>query len=187
MLSLKSLWLRLPTSSDLAQASDECGLTGFPSSIEFIYYASRDGQSALLHGETIMCPRRISPACVWKLYVRTIFESGTSVLEFVGERRLESVTRITLFMKTRLSEYPPTHPETTIGNTKLRRYYYLVNGIYPSWRVFLDTIAQPQIKKEKRLAFSKKRFVKELKEFLKYCFEGSVYLVSLVDCGRKPP
>jgi hypothetical protein len=59
------------------------------------------------------------------------------------------------FNRIRMGRWPPTISETMIGTLSLARYYYLADGIYPRWRIFVRCITDPRTVKEE--AFSRQQ------------------------------
>ncbi len=85
----------------------------------------------------------------------------------------------------RLGQYPPSHLTVNIAGMDLYWDYYLVDGIYPPWRIFIDTFANPRNKKEK--AFSRQQeSVRKAVERLFGVFKRFGILRNLVDYGRNP-
>jgi Plant transposon protein len=54
----------------------------------------------------------------------------------------------TLFKKIRTGAWPPCRPETVISGMPLTWYYYLVDGIYHRFRIFVSTFSNPRNLKE---------------------------------------
>lgn len=55
-----------------------------------------------------------------------------------------------LFNAVRNGRWPPIRPETSLNGLALNWYYYLTDGIYPRFRIFVSSIQDPSTKKEKR-------------------------------------
>ena len=54
-----------------------------------------------------------------------------------------------LLKKIRTGQFPPTAPETKISDLSLNWHYYLTDGIYPRWRIFVQSYNDPSTAKEK--------------------------------------
>jgi Plant transposon protein len=57
-----------------------------------------------------------------------------------------------LFQSIRAGSFPPARPSTTVDDLDLTWYYFLVDSIYPRYRIFLTTYTRPSNNKEKMLA-----------------------------------
>jgi Plant transposon protein len=54
-----------------------------------------------------------------------------------------------LFNSIRVGSFPPAKPKIKLLGLELDWYYYMTDGIYPPYRIFLRTIREPRTAKEK--------------------------------------
>lgn len=71
----------------------------------------------------------------------------------------------TLFHSIHLGSWPPTRPQTTIAGFSLTWFYYLTDGIYPDWRVFIKTYTNPKSSKEKNFGRQQEAVRKAVERF----------------------
>lgn len=64
------------------------------------------------------------------------------------------------FSDVRAGVRTPFKPEFTVAGRVIDWFYWVVDGIYPSFRIFLNTISNPQTKREKKFAKEQEAFRK---------------------------
>ena len=60
-----------------------------------------------------------------------------------------------LFHQIRSGRYPPTRPKIKIEGLQVDWHYFLPDGIYPRWKIFVQSYRDPKSKEEK--SFSKRQ------------------------------
>jgi Plant transposon protein len=60
-----------------------------------------------------------------------------------------TLTSSPFFNAIRAGRWPPTRPEATLSEFKLDWFYFLADGIYPRFRIFVPSLPRPQNLKEK--------------------------------------
>ena len=58
-------------------------------------------------------------------------------------------TRVPLFNEIRVGKWLPVRPNTNITGNVVDWYYFLTNGIYLRYRIFVQTVADARTRKEK--------------------------------------
>jgi len=75
-----------------------------------------------------------------------------------------------LFQRIRQGSWPPSQPKSTIAGMALTWFYYLTDGIYPDWRVFVKTYKTPRNKKEKTFGKQQESVRKAIERFFGVLF-----------------
>ncbi len=57
-----------------------------------------------------------------------------------------------LFQKIRTGEWPRLRPDIKIGNANVSWFHFVVDGIYPRYRMFLNSYTAPSSPREKAFA-----------------------------------
>ncbi len=143
------------------------------------------GQCTPLVGGETMSQANANPASAWSIFVMTIYGFGTYVWNPWLKKRFKDALCISTVQQMRLGQYRPSHPALDIGGMKLTSYYYLVDGLYPNWRIFICKISAPQKKRSKRRTPASKSLCgNRWKGSLVFYSNASVCYVCLADFGR---
>jgi Plant transposon protein len=91
------------------------------------------------------------------------------------------------FNRIRMGRWPPTMPETMIGTLPLTWYYYLADGIYPRWRIFVRSITDPRTVKEEAFSRQQEAVRKGVERVFGVLFQHFKFYTVLAACGILNP
>jgi hypothetical protein len=66
-----------------------------------------------------------------------------------SENDIDIMNSSTLCNDVRTGKWPPCRPDTTIAGYPLTWFYYVTDGVYLRYRVFMSSISSPRTVKEK--------------------------------------
>jgi Plant transposon protein len=150
--SLGGRYLRAPTAEELAEIESRFAEIGFPGCVGSVDCSSWEwvacpvAWSEMFKGKDKKKCVRLEVICDDFLYIWHMNFGSPGARNDLVQHSSDHSNRI------RMGLWPPTRPETMIGNLLLRWYYYLADGIYPRWRVFITSITNPRTAKEKTLS-----------------------------------
>ena len=143
-------FLRLPNLKDIQKMEQQYRARGFPGAIGCIDCAGWKWKD---------CPVAWQGAFKGKDKVPTVrmevlADESLRVWHFFfgqpGSRNdLNILDASPLFRAIRVGKYPPTRPLVKIANSNFDWHYFLADGIYPRWKIFAQSFADPQTKEEK--------------------------------------
>ena len=81
----------------------------------------------------------------------------------------------TQFNKIRVGKWPPVRSSINISGKVIDWYYFLTDGIYPKYRIFVQTVEDARTRKKKLFSAHQEGAGRLLKECLACCFAGSIF------------
>lgn len=159
-----SEWLRGPNESELRDIESQSRRVGFAGCIGALDCAGWDWSA---------CPRALQGAMngkerrpVVRMEVICVMNPRIWHLCFGFPRSMSDLNILSVSphcAEILTGRFPSMQPSYTIGGESFDWFYYLVDGIYPPWRIFLSTIAIPTSTKEMKY--------KALHESVRKCIE----------------
>jgi hypothetical protein len=145
-----SQYLRLPTADDLKRTEATYSKLGLPGCIGAVDCASWQwgacpvAEQGLHRGKDGKPTLRLEAWCDDRLWIWSLF------FGMPGSRNDINVMNASpLFQSIRAGTFPPARPATNVEGLNLTWYYFLVDAIYPRYRIFLTTYTRPENNKQK--------------------------------------
>jgi hypothetical protein len=146
-------YLRLPSANDLKCIEATYCKLGLPGCIGAIdcagwqWGACPVAEQGLHRGKDGKPTLRLEAWCDDRLWIWSLF------FGMPGSRNDINVMNASpLFQSIRAGTFPPARPATKIDDLDLSWYYFLVDSIYPRYRIFLTTYTRPENNKQKLFA-----------------------------------
>lgn len=145
-----AVYLRQPTAADLKRIEKEFAAVGFPGCIGCLDCAGWQWKNCpkalqgIMKGKDGVPTLRMEVICSLDLWVWG-FQFGLP-----GAMNDLNILEVSNHFQQVLSGvFPPTQPSYTVAGKSFDWFYYLTDGIYPSWKVFIKTVSQPLTRKAK--------------------------------------
>jgi hypothetical protein len=84
-----------------------------------------------------------------------------------------------LFNAIRVGKWPPCRPDCTIAGKRVNWFYYLEDGIYPRFEIFVCTISSPKNLKEKVFPKHQESVRKSVERDLGFCSSDFIFSIGL--------
>lgn len=142
-------YLRSPTAEDIARVEGQFRAAGFPGCIGCVDCAGwswknapKAMQGSLIGKDGAPC-LRMEVVCDLSLWIWH-FQFG-----FPGVMNDLNILQVSKhFTDFVCGTFPPVAPTYKICGETFQNFYYLSDGIYPRWRIFIRTISDPQTRKQ---------------------------------------
>lgn len=143
-------YLREPTVEDLKRVERRFAEVGFPGCIGCVDCAGwfwkncpKALQGAMIGKDGKPC-LRMEVVCDLDLWIWSFQFGLPGVLNDLNILEVSD-----LFSKVLCGSFPPVCPSYTVNGQAFNWFYYLADGIYPDWKVFVKTLSQPTSNKAK--------------------------------------
>jgi uncharacterized membrane protein YiaA len=83
------------------------------------------------------------------------------------------------FNAIRVGKWPPCHPDFAIAGKRVNWFYYLADGIYQNFKIFVCTIPSPKNLKEKVFSKHQEVYENRSKVYLGYCSSDFIFSIGL--------
>lgn len=156
-----SEYLRLPNVDDLAAIMARHAKIGFPGAL-----GSLDCAGWKLHRGAVAEQRKtIGKSGVPELRLECVADDRLWIWHLVfgypgAMNDLNILDCSTLFSMVQAGTWPIHKPEMNIAGRVIDWFYWVVDGIYPPYRIFLKTISKPSTKREKHFSRAQEAFRK---------------------------
>jgi Plant transposon protein len=148
--AFKPDYLRLPNMDELREIEDQYRSLGFPGCIGCVDVASWEWDCCPVswHGQHKGKDKK--PCCRMELLCDAFLYIYHVMFGTPGSKNdINVMNSSTLFDRVRAEKWPPARSETIIGGFPLTWFFFLVDGIYPRFRIFVSSISPPRNMKEK--------------------------------------
>jgi Plant transposon protein len=143
----ESEWLRLPTVSEIEEIERHYAKLGFPGCIGCVDCASWEWDACPVGWQGADKGKDKKPVCRMEVVIDDFLRIYHCMFGAPGAKNdLNILNQSTIFNEVCLGNWPPVRPETSISGMPLTWYYYLADGIYPRYRIFVTTISDPRTK-----------------------------------------
>ncbi|CDF33411.1 unnamed protein product [Chondrus crispus] len=146
----RSEYLRQPTQEDLGRIERRFAAVGFPGCIGCLDCAGWDWRN---------CPKALQGAMIGKdgtptLRMEVICDLDLWIWSFqfglpgvLNDLNILEVSEH--FSQVLNGRFPPVEPSYSIDGKVFNWFYYLTDGIYPCWKIFVKSLSTPSSRKEK--------------------------------------
>jgi hypothetical protein len=147
---LKSQFLRVPTAEELKEIERQYSRLGFPGCIGCVDVASWTWDMCPIAWQGMFKGRGGKLCCRMEVVCDDFLYIWHCNFGFPGSKNdVQIMHSSPLFNAIRTGNFLLTRPDTDVAGFRLHWYYYLYDGIYPAYRIFMLIISKPRHAKEK--------------------------------------
>jgi len=163
---LKAEYLRKPNTVELRRIASEYGTLGFPGCIGCLDCAGWEWESCPVgwKGNYVSAGEkpalRMGAVCDDYMYCWHLGFGNPG-----SKNDLNIFYASNLFRSIFQGLWPPSRPQKTIAGFFLSWFYYLTDGVYPDWRVFIKTNKHPKNRKKKNFGKQQEVVRKAIERF----------------------
>lgn len=148
---LEEEWIRLPTNAELLEIENRYKSLGFPGCIGAVDCASWQWEACPVGWQGIYKGKDKKPTMRLEIFCDDNLRVWSLNFGVPGSRNdVTIMDHSPFFRAVRNGQWPSVRPKVCIAGHQLKRFYFLVDGIYPRFSIFLLPLADARMAKEKR-------------------------------------